>query len=181
MLCKPQRWAVWMKRIKRVQDGFTLVELMIALLIGVIVIGSVISAYASLQSVLVKKMALDAEQDSLRFLTTRIGSMVRNSESINIDNGSILLELVETDELCPVVEAAPTTIELSFHHRSMMCNGRELVNNLPVFQEFNGLCYASDCLNYPVTGLQFLFKQSDSQGKTITVILASRQFLKGVL
>lgn len=154
------------------QRGFTIIELMTALLIGLIVIAGSAMAYSTVQQTLIKKLSIDAEQDALRFLTTRVASLVRSSHKIQLakNNGVHVLTLSTQvdDALCPANNDALT---LTFEEGIMTCQngGHIIMQNLPSIEgmdliEVNGKAY----------GVNLRFK-SQLTHRSFPVLLATRQ------
>ena len=72
------------------QKGFSLIELMIAMLIGLIVIAGTFSVLESTQATNRVSAALDARQDSVRYTAYTISRLVSVSSSINTSTASSL-------------------------------------------------------------------------------------------
>ncbi|MDF9435251.1 PulJ/GspJ family protein [Chromohalobacter israelensis] len=75
------------------QRGFTLIEMMISLLLGLIILGGTITAYQAISSVREQRDALYQLQDELMYIHRALASSVKVAESISIeadDNGNKL-------------------------------------------------------------------------------------------
>ena len=76
--------------------GFTLIELMIALAIGVVMIGALLSVLSSNQETYRIKQGMDTTQDAMRFIHFTIHRMAHTSGS---DSGGAFLEPDNSNEL----------------------------------------------------------------------------------
>lgn len=80
--------------------GFTLIELMIGMLLGVFVLGGVMSVFIANSQTVLAKRELDNAQESFRFASHTISRMVRNSSGINkSENLKLELEFEVEDGL----------------------------------------------------------------------------------
>jgi type II secretory pathway pseudopilin PulG len=80
--------------------GFTLIELMIGMLLGVFVLGGVMSVFIANSQTVLAKRELDNAQESFRFASHTISRMVRNSKGINkSENLKLELEFEIEDDL----------------------------------------------------------------------------------
>ncbi len=76
------------------QQGLTLVELMIALLIGLIIMGGVYTVTISSIKAIKAKNELDDAQDSFRFLSSTLGRIIRNAENVDAASTDSSLKIV---------------------------------------------------------------------------------------
>ncbi|WP_151705151.1 PilW family protein [Nitrincola alkalilacustris] len=67
---------------RRLQQGFSMVEIMLALLISMILLGGVISALLASQQTYLHKQRLDREQEVLRFVMTRLAVSIRQAQLV---------------------------------------------------------------------------------------------------
>lgn len=67
----------------RQQQGLSLVELMIALVVGLIIMGGVYTVTISSIQAVNTKNQLDDAQDSFRYLSNTLGRIIRNAETVD--------------------------------------------------------------------------------------------------
>lgn len=155
------------------EKGFTLIELMIALLIGLIVIAGAAFAYSTIQQTLIKKLSIDAEQDALRFLSTRVASLVRSSNGIKLDEkGNLFLMTQFVDALCLADDA--NIVGLSFDDGSVNClnDNSSIVKNLPWLDGHDAINLIE--VDDKAYAVKLNFKSQLTHQK-MTVLLSTRQ------
>lgn len=79
--------------IRSVQAGFSLIELMIAMLLGLFLLGGVLTVFASNQHTAQLKQRLDGAQEAVRFGSYTISRLVRNADVFTADSTSSRLVL----------------------------------------------------------------------------------------
>lgn len=124
-----------MKIIKTSQQGFTLIELMISLLIGLFLMGGVISAFVVNQQTVNKKRDLDNTQEALRFSANTVSRIVRQADSIS--NTSTGTRLVVTftgaaglKNCLGQVLAGVQTNTFTYSNNQFLCNNTALVDDI---------------------------------------------------
>lgn len=78
---------------RRKQHGLTLIELLVAALIGIIVIGGVGGVFLSVIQTNRAKMALDNSTEALRYAHYILANQIRNAEGIDVAGGHLVLDL----------------------------------------------------------------------------------------
>ncbi len=121
------------------QKGLSLVELMIALVIGLIIMGGVYTVTISSIKAVQAKNELDDAQDSFRFLSSTLGRIIRNAETVDAASTDTSLKIVmsrgsERPDCLGNEGAATVNNTFSIVDGKLMCdNGggnTELVRNL---------------------------------------------------
>lgn len=78
----------------RKQQGLSLVELMIALVVGLIIMGGVYTVTISSIQAVNTKNQLDDAQDSFRYLSNTLGRIIRNAETVDAASTDSSLKIV---------------------------------------------------------------------------------------
>ena len=76
---------------KKNQCGLTLVELLIALVVGIVVVGIVFFGFRANQISYENKIELDTAHEAARFAQYTIGRIVRNASELDLSNGELLV------------------------------------------------------------------------------------------
>lgn len=72
-------------RARLTQDGFTITELLVSLVIGLFIIGGAMSVYVSSQVTYAEKLGMERAQEALRFGAFTISRIVRMASSVESD------------------------------------------------------------------------------------------------
>lgn len=82
-------------------SGFSLVELMIALVLGLIIIGAIITVFVSNQASYRTKVAFDNAQEAFRFSSHTINRVVRAASQVDpaSDTETLVLQITGVDNL----------------------------------------------------------------------------------
>ncbi len=75
------------------RTGFTLIEVMISLLLGIIVIGGIVTVFISNQQTYRATVALDNSQEAFRFASHTVTRVVRASRTVLADSDAAILRL----------------------------------------------------------------------------------------
>ncbi|WP_409523603.1 prepilin-type N-terminal cleavage/methylation domain-containing protein [Nitrincola sp. MINF-07-Sa-05] len=75
------------------QQGFSMVEMMLGLLLSMILLGGVISTLLASQQTYLHKQRLDRDQEVLRFAMTRLTASIRQAQLVGEESDSQLLLL----------------------------------------------------------------------------------------
>jgi prepilin-type N-terminal cleavage/methylation domain-containing protein len=85
-------------RIDRGQKGFSLVELLIAMVLGLILMGGVIAAFLTATGSLAVNREIDRSQESLRFVAILLTDEIRQAVRIGGTVGPFLMPIQVDDE-----------------------------------------------------------------------------------
>lgn len=104
----------------RRQRGFSLIELLVAALIGVIVIGGVGGVFLSVIQTNRAKMALDNSTETLRYAHYVLANQIRNAEEINVNGDDLVLTLQAGVQDC--LGGTHNVSRFSFTNGSLRCS-----------------------------------------------------------
>lgn len=117
------------------QRGLTLIELMIGMLLGVFILGGVISVFIANSETARTKRELDKAQEAFRFASYTISRIVRNSDEILNTSGNLVLAVsFQRDTLMPdclndTTNATVTNVFTFQSDPNDLNNGQLLCNN----------------------------------------------------
>ena len=121
---------------KRRLSGFTMIELMVALVIGLFIVGGAISVFVANQTTYRTKVDLDNAQEAFRFASHSIARVVRLGDrlegssgdqlSVTITGGPGVLDCLGM----PIGVGASVVNTFSFDAGSLVCEGQVLVRGL---------------------------------------------------
>ncbi len=129
---------------KSIQSGFTLIELMISLLIGLFIMGGVISAFVVNQQTVNTKRNLDNTQEALRFTANTVSRIVRQADSISNTSTSSQLVVSFTGGtglkncLGQVVSGVQTNT-FTYSSNQLLCNNTALVGDITAISFLYGV------------------------------------------
>lgn len=104
----------------RHQSGLTLIELLVAALIGVIVIGAIGGVFLSVVQTNRSKMLIDNSTETLRYAHFVLANQIRNAEQIDVDGNDLVLTLQKNAQDC--LGGTHSTSRFSFSNGSLRCS-----------------------------------------------------------
>ncbi len=148
---------------KRSQKGFTLIELMIAMVIGLFLMGGLISAFATNQKTVSTKRDLDNTIEALRFISGTVNRIVRQADSISSTSTTSQLAVTFTGAtglkncLGQVVNGVQTDT-FTYANNQLFCNGTALVGDIAGMTLLYGVDANSDKV---ISNAEFIAAPSD--------------------
>lgn len=139
------------------QSGFTLIELMIAMVIGLFLIGGIITVFVGNQTTANVKQQLDETQESIRFSAYTISRLVRNALEFSSNSDNAKIQLIFPADMVGVLD----------------CKGEEVVLGTQIIIEHSVIdkrltCQGVDgtaaAIALNVTGVEFTYGYFDSSG-----------------
>jgi prepilin-type N-terminal cleavage/methylation domain-containing protein len=123
------------------QKGFTLIELMIVLLIGMFLLGGVISALVVNQQTVNTKTNLDNTQEALRFSVNTVSRVVRQADSLNLlstGNQLVVTSVTGVTGLKNCLGQDIVGLQLDIFRYA---NNQLLCNNTPLVDDVTGVSF----------------------------------------
>lgn len=149
--------------IKKKQVGFTLIELMIAMVIGLFLMGGLISAFATNQKTVSTKRNLDNTIEALRFISGTVNRVVRQADSIGNTSTASQLAVTFTGAtglkncLGQVVNGVQTDT-FTYSNNQLLCNGTALVGEIGGINVLYGVDSNNDDL---ISNAEYIATPSD--------------------
>ena len=117
------------------QQGFTLIELMISLVIGLFLIGGVISVFATNQKTVETKRNLDNTQEALRFSANTVSRIVKQADAItNASTGSqLVVSFTGATGLKNCLGQVIAGVQINtftYSNNQLLCNNTALVGDI---------------------------------------------------
>lgn len=117
--------------------GFTLIELMIALLLAGLVLVAATLALASLKSIWLQRQLLDERQEILRFAVEQLRRSIRQADQVLLEADTEVLKLSfvagsGVRNCIGQVQADATLYQERFHvsEQQLRCNGQALISGI---------------------------------------------------
>jgi prepilin-type N-terminal cleavage/methylation domain-containing protein len=133
-----------MQSHQQVQQGFTLIELMISLLIGLFIMGGVISVFVVNQQTVATKRNLDNTQEALRFTANTVSRIVRQADSISntSTNSQLVVSFTGGSGLkncLGVAIAGVQTDTFTYANNQLLCNNTALIDDITAISFLYGV------------------------------------------
>ena len=135
------------------QKGFSLVELMIAMVLGLILLGGVTAAFVSATGSLAVNREIDRSQESLRFVVTLLTNEIR--QAVRIIQGPldpILMPIEVTPDLANVSQAITIRYPVVNAREAFHCDGAPVAAGTILEKTFSVVNGALRCSSGPVGG-----------------------------
>ena len=129
------------------QKGFSLVELMIAMVLGLILLGGVTAAFVSATGSLAVNRELDRSQESLRFVVTLLTDEIRQAVRVPLAPGGPFLMPVEVDDKPGTSDNHEITIRYPVVNagEAVHCNGTDVAGGTMLEKTFSVVNGALRC------------------------------------
>lgn len=147
----------------KTQQGFTLIELMIAMVIGLLLMGGLISAFATNQKTVSTKRDLDNTIEAFRFISSTVNRIVRQADSISSTSTASQLAVTFTGAtglkncLGQVVNGVQTDTFI-YSSNQLLCNGTALVGDITGMTILYGVDANNDKI---ISNAEFISAPSD--------------------
>ncbi len=141
-------------RINGGQRGFSLVELMIAMVLGLILLGGVIAAYVTASGSLAVNREMDRSQESMRFVFTLLTDEIRQAVRIPLAPGGPFLMPIEVAP--PYDQTGSQAITIRYpvvnDREAFHCDGEPVLGGTILEKTFSVVNGALRCVSGPVGG-----------------------------
>ena len=135
------------------QDGFSLVELMIAMVLGLILLGGVTAAFVSATGSLAVNREVDRSQESLRFVVILLTDEIRQAARIiQSPLDPILMPIEVTPDTADVSQAITIRYRVVNAGEAVHCNGAPVAAGTILEKTFSVVDGALRCSSGPAGG-----------------------------
>ncbi len=138
---------------KSAQRGFSLVELMIAMVLGLVLLGGVIAAFVTASGTLALNREMDRSQESLRFVVILLTDEIRQAMRIaQGPAGPFLMPIEVTPDSPNVSQAITIRYPVVNTGEAVHCNGTPVTGGMILEKTFSVVGDALRCVSGPLGG-----------------------------